>query len=199
MAILNGDWSVGGPAPGTAEDWALAGVSTGESVAEYQDTNPPGLWAGLGLIPGSVETWGVEYLPAFRTVDLVAAEFTQNDHEAPDDRVEDFEAGWPGYDPDLPDLGTVEAADFVDEVNGGTQPVEDFELVILDDLAAVVVAADFVDEVGGGTQPVEDFELVILDDLTGHLAAMMFDGPWPYEMFDMTTFWTDPDYQMETI
>jgi len=194
MALVNGDWSLGGAGPGDAASWTISAVPKGMYASEYTETDPPGLIGGL--VTTCFESWSVDAWVDDLTL-LEAAEYTQNLHADPDDRVEDFENEWPQGALFIDDLVFLEAAEYVDAVAGGTQPVEDFELIPV----TVFVGTDalYIDEVNGGTQAFEDFERIPLTDLIGHLAAAVYEGPWTFELFDITTFWTNPDDQMKTM
>ena len=192
MAFVNGDWSLGGAGPGDADSWTITGVPKGMYAAEYEETDPPGLIGGL--VTTCFETWSVDGWVDDLTL-LEAAEYTQNLHENPDDRVEDFENEWPAGSVFIEDLVLVEAAEYVDEVAGGTQPLEDFERAVN---VFAIAGALYIDEVNGGTQAFEDFERVADGSILPATAAI-YEGPFLWENFDITTFWTNPDDQMKTM
>ena len=192
MAVLNGDWSVGGPGPGDADAWVLSGIPKGEYCAEYTETDPP---VAGDLVVTCRDTFSVEAVADPMLSEL--AEYTQNDHDDPDDRVEDFEAEWPAGAWFYDDLVGIEGAEYVDEVAGGTQPVEDFELVT-DASVLPADAAQYIDEVHGGTQAGEDFER-IADGSIFPATGAIYEGSSLWESFNILTFWTDPEDQMTTM
>ena len=192
MPIENGDWSLEGTGPGEADSWTVTGVPKGQFAAEYTETDPP---LGDALVTTCFETWSVDDWVSDMTL-IEVAEYTQNLHEDPDDRVEDFEGEWPAGAQFLDDLVNIEAAEYVDEVNGGTQPVDDFERI--PETIFATTGALYIDEVNGGTQAWEDFERVADTGILPATAAI-FEGASLWESFDITTFWTNVDDQMKTI
>ncbi len=190
MAVLNGDWSVGGPGPGDADAWVLSGIPKGEYCAEYTETDPP---VAGDLVVTCRDTFSVEAVADPMLSEL--AEYTQNDHDDPDDRVEDFEAEWPAGAWFYDNLVGIEGAEYVDEVAGGTQPVEDFELV---PSGFAIAGALYADDVFGCTQFYEDFER-IADGSIFPATSAIYEGPSLWESFNILTFWTDPEDQMTTM
>jgi len=190
MPVGNGDWSIGGPGPGDAESWDLTGIPKGEVSAEYVETDPPG--AG-DLVVTCSDTFSV---PDWVDPMLAGvAEYTQNEADDPDDRVEDFEAEWPAGSVFIDDLVNIVGAEFVDEVGGGTQPVDDFER---DEPVFAIAGALYVDDVNGGSQVFEDFERTP-DGSVLPATAAIFEGASLWESFSIDTFWGNPDDQMTTM
>lgn len=112
--VENGDWSVAGTTPGSAEDWTVTTEYRGEEVAAFDED---------GISIGH-EGWELTWLADFTALILATAEFEQNGPDpGEEDLFEDFEAGWPSFAPYMWDLSAAEAALF----DGGTQGFEDFE------------------------------------------------------------------------